>query len=98
MGVLLQEITAKAAVRNRGGRCTVRVIVEDLQGQDPEAADDLLAAVGLTHISARTLVEALYDLKSSKVLDRLTPARVENAIRRHRRGECVCARAAEVRS
>ncbi len=98
MGVLLQEITAKSAVRHRGGRCTMRVLVEDLQVHDPEAAADLLAAIQLTHISAKTLVEALYDLKASPVLDQLTPARVENSVRRHRRGECVCARVAEVRS
>lgn len=98
MGSLLESAMQKSQVQTRGGRCAVRIIIEDLKSHDPETADDLVTALDLAHISAKALAEAIFEIDSCPVLDRLTPARVENALRRHRRGDCVCARVAGVQS
>lgn len=77
---LLGEVRSAQAAHRRGGRCSVSVAIDAMEGQDRK---DLMAALA---------DESIYGSTLSRVLKARGHRVPPEAIQRHRRGACACPR------
>lgn len=98
MGLLLQTAIEKSTVNPRGPRCAISRVIDDLRTRDTDILDDFLVALTHEDVNARALAEAMFAINASPLLEGIGRGRFENSLRRHRRGDCVCATREEVQS